>query len=287
MSEEILKIAIERTGKLHAPSMELIKSCGINISSYNKDKHTANALNYPLQVIYLRKENIPQYVANDVADIGIVDEIIAIEKEFNVDRIEKLGFAKCRLSLAIPKIMNYEGIEYFNNKKIATSFTNTVKSYFAEKDINAEIHTSTDSLEMAPGIGFSDGICDLVSSGGTLFSSGLKEVEEIMRSEAIIIKNTNLSTSKETLLNKLLFRMRSIIKAKKAKYIILNAPNENLENIFAILPGLKSPTVTPLVNKNWSAVHSVIYEKKFWEVIDKLKSFGAEGILVMPIEKMV
>ncbi len=282
----ILRLAIQRKGRLSEDSLSLIKECGINFSS-DTSKLKSEARNFPIEFLFLRDDDIPDYVADGVADIGIVGENVAIEKGKNIDHVKKLGFSKCRLSLAVPKEINYGGLGFFNNASIATSYPNILRNYLKENNIQAEIHEISGSVEIAPGIGLAAGICDIVSSGSTLLSNGLKEVETVMHSEALIIGNQSLSTEKKELLRKLIFRIESVQKGKNSKYILLNAPNSRLEEIVRLLPGMRSPTVVPLAKKDWSSVHSVLNEDEFWEVIEKLRAAGAEGILVVPIEKMI
>jgi ATP phosphoribosyltransferase len=281
-----IKIAIQKSGRLSEQSTELLKESGIALNNGDR-RLIAVASNFPLEILYLRDDDIPQYVADSVADLGIVGENIIMEKSFAVETILKLGFGKCRLSLAIPRNEDYNSSEYFNGKKIATSYPGILKKYLESKSLNAEIHEISGSVEIAPGIGLADAIFDIVSSGSTLISNGLKEVEVVAKSEAVMITNQTLSKSKTDLLNKLIFRIRSVQTAKSNKYILLNAPNHNLEKIIRIIPGMKSPTVMPLAEPGWSSVHSVLKESEFWEIIDKLKDLGAQGILVIPIEKMI
>jgi len=242
---------------------------------------------YPLEVIYLRDDDIPQYVQDGVADIGIVGENEFIEKNCQADIIERLGFSRCRLSIALPKSESYSGIRDLENKRIATSYPYILKNYLNTHQIKADIHVISGSVEIAPGIGLADAIFDIVSSGSTLISNGLKEVETVMFSEAVVISNRQISEERRVLLNDFLFRIRSVLAATNNKYILLNAPNDRLEEIIKVIPGMKSPTVMPLAEKGWSSVHSVLSEKQFWEVIDRLRSQGAQGILVIPIEKMI
>lgn len=284
--EQTIKIAIQKSGRLYEGSIEIIKECGISISRNRKEKLKATATNFPAEILFLRDDDIPQYVEDGVADIGIVGENVVVEKNKKTKIIERLGFSRCRLSLAIPKAVDYQDKGYFNGKRIATSYPHLLQQYLNSNDIDAEIHEISGSVEIAPGIGLADAICDLVSSGGTLFSNGLKEVETIFRSEAVIIANPQLSHDKKLVIEQLLFRIQSVLRAKKTKYILLNTPNDKIDQITALLPGMKSPTIMPLVEEGWSSLHSVVYEDQFWEVIDKLKEFGAQGILVMPIEKM-
>ena len=282
----MLKIAIQKSGKLYEDSIKLLKECGIEINNSNKQlKVTAN--NFPLELYFLRDDDIPQYVFDSVADIGIVGENVVVEKERDIDVKYKLGFGKCRLSIAVPKQFTYTSLQDLQNIKIATTYSNILKKYLSKNNIHAEIHEISGSVEIAPGIGLAEAICDIVSSGSTLFTNGLKEVDTILKSEAVLVANKNLSNENIAILNKLVLRINAVNTAKNCKYILLNAPNSQLENIFNLLPGIKSPTVVPLVEKGWSSVQSVINENDFWEVIEKLKLYKAEGIIVLPIEKMI
>jgi ATP phosphoribosyltransferase len=282
----MLKIAIQKSGRLYEDSVKLLKECGIQLNNGNKQLKTV-ADNFPLEVFFLRDDDIPQYVYDGVADIGIVGENIVLEKSKDIELIYRLGFGKCRLSIAVPKTFEYKSIKDLNDLKIATSYSNLLQQYLNAKKCNAEIHEISGSVEIAPGIGLADAICDLVSSGSTLFTNGLKEVEVILKSEAVLVSNKNLSEENKIRLKKLLLRITAVKTAKNNKYIILNAPNNQLKNIEAVLPGMKSPTVTPLATPGWSSVQSVINENDFWDVIEKLKLFDAQGILVLPIEKMI
>lgn len=281
-----LKIAIQKSGRLNKSSLNLLKDCDIAINN-GKDQLKVSVQNFPIEILYLRNSDIPQYIEDGVADIGIVGENLLIEKEKNVEVIEKLGFSKCRLCLAIPKEIEEFSVQQFQGKKIATSYPNTLSKYLKQEGVEAEIHTISGSVEIAPNIGLADGICDIVSSGSTLFKNGLKEVETILTSEAVLVKSPNLSGDKLEILNKLLFRIQSVLRAKNSKYILLNVPDSKIEAVTNILPVLKSPTVLPLAQKGWSSLHSVIDENKFWDVIDELKNAGAEDILIVPIDKMV
>lgn len=283
---ERLKIAVQKSGRLSEKSLELISEAGIKLNNGDR-KLISQSSNFPVEILFLRDDDIPQYVADGVADIGIVGENVIEEKKFQIPIVEKLGFAKCRLSLAIPKSVDYKGVEYFNGKKIATSYPNILGKYLKKNSIQAEIHEISGSVEIAPGIGLADSIFDIVSSGSTLISNGLAEVETVMYSEAVIASTQNLGSTKQQILDKLIFRLRSVQKAEKNKYIVLNAPYDMVEKIKEIIPGMKSPTVVPLVKEGWCSVHSVLQENDFWEVIDKLQACGAEGILVIPIEKMI
>ncbi|MCF8358299.1 MAG: ATP phosphoribosyltransferase [Prolixibacteraceae bacterium] len=284
--DTILRIAIQTKGRLNEESVELIRECGIKLT-VGKRQLLSPAKNFPVEVLYLRDDDIPESVADGVADVGIVGENEMLEKDKDVELVKRLGFSRCRLSLAIPKGQEYNGPQWFEGKKIATSYPVILGKYFAERNINAEIHVITGSVEIAPGIGLADAIFDIVSSGGTLVSNGLKEVEVVAPSEAVMIKTPGLSAEKQVVLDELLFRIESVERSKGKKYIMLNAPNNKLDQIISMLPGMKSPTVMPLAESGWSSVHSVIEEKFFWENISKLKAMGAEGILVLPIEKMI
>jgi len=281
-----LKIAIQKTGRLSENSRKLLEECGIKISNgANVLKTTAG--NFPIEVLFLRDDDIPQYVEQQVADIGILGENMVFEKNKDVRILEQLGFAHCRLSLAIPKEEIFTGPDYFNNKKLATSYPRLLKGYLTENSITAEIEEISGSVEIAPGIGLADAVCDIVSSGSTLLTNGLREVATILKSQAVIISNRNLDAEKEKILNRLLFRIRAVKNAKENKYILLNAPESAVSRICEILPGMKSPTILPLVEKGWCSLHSVVREEEFWERINQLKDAGAEGILVIPIEKMI
>jgi len=286
ITKNTLKIAIQKSGRLSENSLKLLKECGIDIDN-GLNKLKAEASNFPIEIFFLRDDDIPQYVEDGVADIGIVGENVLLEKNKNLKIVEKLGFGKCRLSLAIPKDKNYKSIKDLNGKRIATTYSTILSKYLQSQKIKAEIHEISGSVEIAPSIGLADAICDLVSSGSTLFTNGLKEVEIILKSEAVLVANKKLGKEQQDILSKLLFRMSAVKKAKNTKYILLNAPNNKLDAICKILPGIKSPTVLPLVTKGWSSVHSVVEENQFWEIIEKLKKEGAEGILVVPIEKMI
>jgi ATP phosphoribosyltransferase len=280
-----LKIAIQKAGRLYDDSVALLKECGIDLRNV-KDRLKTESDNFPIEVFFLRDDDIPQYVEDGVADIGIVGENVLNEKCRDIDVVEKLGFGKCRLSLAINKNEDYVA-NYLQGKKIATSYPVLLQKYLDENNITAEIHEISGSVEIAPGIGLADVICDLVSSGSTLFMNGLKEVETVLESQAVLVKNKELSQEQVDLADKLLFRIRAVKKAKRNKYILLNAPNEQLPTIFELLPGMRSPTVLPLAEQGWSSVHSVLSEDEFWDKIEQLKAAGAEGILVIPIEKMI
>ncbi len=281
-----LKLAIQKSGRLHDDSMRLLKECGIDITN-GVNKLKAEASNFPVEVYFLRDDDIPQYVEDAVADIGFVGENVVYEKEKKVDVVEKLGFGKCRLSIAVRRNEEYAGAQFLAGKKIATSYPVIVADFLKQKGVDAEIHEISGSVEIAPGIGLADAICDLVSSGSTLFMNGLKEVETMLQSQAVLIRNKTLDAGKQQLLDRLLFRIQSVKKARNNKYVLLNAPNDKLDEIIALLPGMKSPTVLPLAEAGWSSVHSVLNENQFWDIIEQLKAAGAQGILVVPIEKMI
>ncbi|MCB0459522.1 MAG: ATP phosphoribosyltransferase [Flavobacteriaceae bacterium] len=281
-----LKIAIQKAGRLNEESLQILKDCGISIDN-GKDQLKASARNFPLEILYLRNGDIPQYLRDGVVDAAIIGENLLVEKGKDLAVIEKLGFSKCRVSLAIPKGVEYNSIKELEGKRIATSYPNTVKEYLEAKGVNAELHIINGSVEIAPNIGLADAICDIVSSGSTLFKNNLEEVEVMLKSEAVLAVAPNLSTEKEQILNRLQFRIKSVLKARDSKYVLLNAPNEKIKDIVKVLPGMRSPTVLPLAEEGWSSIHTVINKDKFWEIIDELKSVGAEGILVCPIEKMV
>ncbi len=281
-----LRLAIQKSGRLNEDSMRLLKECGIDINN-GVNKLKAEATNFPIELFFLRDDDIPQYVENGVADIGFVGENEVYEKAKSVDVVYELGFGKCRLSFAIRKGDTFTGPEFLSGKKIATSYPVLVQQYLNKHNIKAEIHEISGSVEIAPGIGLADVVCDLVSSGSTLFMNGLKEAETILNSQAVLIKHKKFSPEAQAILDRLLFRIESVKKAKKNKYVLLNAPNEQLDKIVSLLPGMRSPTVLALATPGWSSVHSVIAESDFWEIIEQLKAAGAEGILVVPIEKMI
>ena len=281
-----LKIAIQKSGRLYDDSVKLLKDCGIDLKN-GVNKLKAECDNFPMEIYFLRDDDIPQYVEDAVADIGIVGENVLFEKNKKAEIIEQLGFGKCRLSVAVGRSETYEGVEYLNGKKIATTYPTLVRQFLEKNKISAEIHEISGSVEIAPGIGLADAIVDLVSSGSTLFMNGLKEVETVLRSQAVLIRNERLGEDQQQLLEKFLFRIRAVKKARNNKYILLNAPNERLQEIIGLLPGMKSPTVLPLAEPGWSSVHSVLNENDFWEIIERLKGAGAQGILVVPIEKMI
>ena len=282
----MLKIAVQKSGRLYDYSLQLLKECGIEINNGNRQLK-AVGFNFPVEIYFLRDDDIPQYVFDKVADVGFVGENVVYEKNKDIEVVSKLGFGKCRLSIAVPKNMNYESVTDLQNLKIATSYTTLLQNFLDNKEVNAEIHEISGSVEIAPGIGLAHAICDLVSSGSTLFTNGLKEVEVVLNSEAVLVANKNLSAENKKILANFLMRIDAVKAAKNNKYILLNAPNSQLKNIASVLPGMKSPTIVPLAESGWSSVQSVVNESDFWEIIEKLKSFGAEGILVVPIEKMI
>ncbi len=281
-----LKIAIQKKGRLSENSHKLLQECGIKFSN-GTDVLKTSASNFPVDILFLRDDDIPQYVEQQVADIGILGENIVFEKNRDVEILEQLGFAQCRLSLAIPKEESYTGPGWFMNKKVATSYPRLLNLYLAENNLTATTEEISGSVEIAPGIGLAEAVCDIVSSGSTLMTNGLKEVEVLLKSQAVIIANRNLDQDKKNILEKLLFRIRSVRNARENKYILLNAPLESLHEICKILPGMKSPTILPLEEKGWCSIHSVVKEDEFWERIDQLRIAGAQGILVIPIEKMI
>lgn len=282
----MLRIAIQKSGRLQEESLKLLKESGL-VFSHGKDQLKTQAINFPVELLFLRDDDIPQYVEDQVADAGIVGENVMIEKQKKNELVRRLDFAKCRLSIAIPRSETYAGISSLGGKNIATSYPTIVKQFLSKHNIEAGIHEISGSVEIAPGIGLADAICDIVSTGSTLLSNGLKEVEVVMKSEAVLISTPNLASEKKKTLDQLLFRIQSVQSAKNNKYILLNCPNDAIEKITSIIPGMKSPTIMPLGRQGWSSLHSVVNEDDFWEKIDLLKSFGAEGILVIPIEKMI
>jgi ATP phosphoribosyltransferase len=284
--ENIIRIAVQKSGRLSEDSLKLIKECGIKF--YNgTGKLKSTSTNFPIEFLFLRDDDIPGYVADGVADLGIVGENELVEKDKQVTVLKKLGFSKCRLSLAVPKGVAYNGISYFEGKNIATSYPKILGDFLKSKNINAEIHEISGSVEIAPSIGLAEGICDIVSSGSTLMMNGLQEVEEIFKSEAVLISNPDMVEGKKNIVQKLLFRMDAVQKGTSNKYVLLNAPNESVEKIISLIPGMRSPTILPLAEKGWSSIHSVISEEQFWENIEELRAAGAQGILVVPIEKMI
>ena len=286
MSTNNIRIAVQKSGRLSDDSLKLFKECGIKFESGGSKLRSISS-NFPIEFLFLRDDDIPEYVEDGVADIGIVGQNVLLEKGRKVDTIEMLGFGKCRLSVAVPKAMEYDGVQSLQGKRIATSYPQLVKQFLQSNNVQASIHEISGSVEIAPGIGLADVVADLVSSGGTLFMNGLKEVEVILDSQAVLVANPKIDADKKDILNKLLFRMRSVRKAKKSKYVLMNVPNENLDQVIALLPGMRSPTVLPLAESGWSSVHSVLSEDEFWDRIEKLRGAGAEGILVVPIEKLI
>ncbi|GGE26758.1 ATP phosphoribosyltransferase [Psychroflexus planctonicus] len=281
-----LKIAIQKSGRLNEQSLKLLKDCGISIDN-GRDQLKVNASNFPIEVLFLRNGDIPQYLRDGVVDLAIIGENLLYEKGEDLPFVERLGFSKCRVSMAVPKNEFYNSVDDLQGKKIATSYPNTVKKFLKENKVEAELHIISGSVEIAPNIGLADAICDIVSSGSTLFKNNLKETDVILKSEAVLATSPKLSAENTQLLQKLQFRIQSVLKAKESKYVLLNAPNDKIDEIISILPGMKSPTLLPLAKEGWSSLHTVIQQEKFWEIIDELKLAGAEGILVCPIEKMV
>lgn len=282
----MLRIAVQAKGRLFEETMALLEESDIKLST-TKRTLLVQSPNFPVEVLFLRDDDIPQSVATGVADLGIVGENEFVERQEDAEIIKRLGFSKCRLSLAMPKDIEYSGLSWFNGKKIATSYPGILDAFMKSNGVKAEVHVITGSVEVAPGIGLADAIFDIVSSGSTLVSNRLKEVEVVMRSEALLIGNKNMSKEKKEILDELLFRMDAVKTAEDKKYVLMNAPKDKLEDIIAVLPGMKSPTVMPLAQDGWCSVHTVLDEKRFWEIIGKLKALGAEGILVLPIEKMI
>ena len=281
-----LKIAIQKSGRLNKDSLEFLGKCGIKIDNY-KDQLKASSSNFPIEVYFLRNSDIPKYINDGVVDLAIIGENLLIEKDYDIEIFQKLGFSKCKVSIALPESKEFNSINDLNSLKIATSYPNTLKKFLEKKQIKSSIHVINGSVEIAPNIGLSDAICDIVSSGSTLYKNNLKEVYVLHESQAVLAGNENVIQNNKELLDKFIFRVNAVLKAKESKYILLNAPNDKIEAISNILPVLKSPTVLPLNNEGWSSLHSVINENTFWEVIDKIKEAGAEDILVCPIEKMV
>jgi ATP phosphoribosyltransferase len=282
----MIRLAVQKSGRLNEDSLKLLKDCGISIDN-GKDQLKAAARNFPMEVFFLRNGDIPQYIRDGVVDLAILGENLLEEKGKDIEIIEQLGFSKCRVSIAVPKGKEFNTIQDLAGKRIATSYPNTVNAFLKKNNISADLHIINGSVEIAPNIGLADAICDIVSSGSTLFKNNLREVVEIIRSQAVLVQATDLNTEQKELITKLRFRIQSVLRAKKSKYILLNAPNDRIEAISSILPVLKSPTVLPLAQEGWSSLHSVINAGDFWEVIDQLKEAGAEDILVCPIEKMV
>lgn len=281
-----IRIAIQKSGRLNEESLQILKDCGISIDN-GKDQLKASSRNFPMEVFYLRNGDIPQYLRDGVVDIAIIGENVLIEKGEDISIAERLGFSKCKVSLAVPKSVKYNSVKDFEGKRIATSYPNTVLNYLKDKGVKADLHIINGSVEIAPNIGLADAICDIVSSGSTLFKNNLKEVEVMLTSEAVLAVSPKITAERKELLEKLQFRIQSVLRARGSKYVLLNAPNDKLNGILELLPGMRSPTVLPLADEGWSSVHTVINKDSFWEVIDELKKAGAEGILVCPIEKMV
>jgi ATP phosphoribosyltransferase len=282
----VLKVAVQKSGRLSEDSLKLFKECGIKFNNGAK-KLKAVSHNFPVEFLFLRDDDIPGYVEDQIADLGIIGQNVLIESQKEVKEVKPLGFSRCRLSLAVSREVDYPGLQYFQGKSIATSYPGILSGFLRENGIEAEIHEISGSVEIAPGIGLAEGICDIVSSGSTLLSNGLKEVEKVMTSEATLISSKNLSDEKQHLLDDLLFRFEAVLSGRSNKYVLLNAPNDKLETIIELLPGMRSPTVLPLATEGWSSIHSVIQEDAFWQNIEALRSAGAEGILVVPIEKMI
>lgn len=282
----MLKIAIQKSGRLYEKSLQLLKECGIELNNGNRQLKV-KAFNFPAEAYFLRDDDIPQYVCDKVADVGIVGENVFYEKNKDIEIVSELGFGRCRLSIAVPKNLNYSGVKDLNGLKIATSYTVLLQRFLDENNLKADIHEISGSVEIAPGIGLADAICDLVSSGSTLFTNNLKEVEVVLDSQAVLVANKNLDEENRKILDNLLLRINAVKAAKNFKYIMMNAPDHQLKNICSLLPGMKSPTIVPLAESGWSSVQSVVNEDAFWDVIEKLKQFDAEGILVVPIEKMI
>jgi ATP phosphoribosyltransferase len=281
-----LKIAVQKSGRLHDDSMKILKEIGISIDN-GKDQLKASARNFPLEVFYLRNGDIPQYLRDGVVDAAIIGENVLIEKGQDLNIVERLGFSKCRVSIAVPKSSNAQSLQDLAGKRIATSYPNTVNHYLNEEGVSANLHIINGSVEIAPNIGLADAICDIVSSGSTLFKNGLKEIQILLKSEAVLATSPIISAEAQLLIDKIQFRLKSVLRGRSNKYVLLNAPNDKLDAICELLPGMNSPTILPLAKEGWSSVHSVINKNDFWEVIDELKTCGAEGILVCPIENMV
>lgn len=283
----VLRLAIQKSGRLSEDSLKMIKECGIDVSGSSNGTLKSLASNFPLELLFLRDDDIPGYVMDGVADIGIVGENVLVESQQQIETVEKLGFSKCRLSIGIPRNLDYKSITDLNGKKIATSYPNILAGFLKSQKVEAHIHEISGSVEIAPGIGLADAICDIVSTGTTLVNNGLKEVDTVFRSEAALVAHPGMSADKKKILSDLIFRIHAVKNAKNTKYILLNAPDDSIDNIISLLPGVKSPTIMPLAKKGWSSLHSVVKENEFWEVIGKLKEAGAEGILVIPIEKII
>ena len=286
MSTENLRIAVQKSGRLSEDSLKLFKECGIKFESGGSKLRSVSS-NFPIEFLFLRDDDIPGYVEDGVADLGVIGQNVLMENTKKVDIVKELGFSKCRLSLAIPRNENYTDLTYFEGKNIATSYPNLTNQFLLANGVNAQTHEISGSVEIAPSIGLAEGICDIVSTGGTLLSNGLKEVAEVFKSQAVLIAYSNLSVEKKAILAKLLFRIDSVQRGQNAKYVVLNAKKEHLDQIISLLPGMKSPSVVPLATEGWFSLHSVISENDFWEIIESLREAGAEGILVLPIEKMI
>jgi ATP phosphoribosyltransferase len=283
---ETIKIAVQKSGRLNEDSLKILKDCGISIDN-GKDQLKASARNFPMEVLYLRNGDIPQYLMDGVVDMAIIGENILIEKGAGIEVVERLGFSKCRVSLAIPKEASYTSVEDLAGKRIATSYPNTVQSFLREKGVEADLHIINGSVEIAPNIGLADAICDIVSSGSTLFKNNLKEVEVMLQSEAVLAVSPTIGTAQREILDQFRFRLQSVLEARQNRYVLMNAPDDRLEAIIKLLPGMRSPTVLPLAEAGWSSIHTVINKDRFWELLDQVKKEGAEGILVCPIEKMI
>jgi ATP phosphoribosyltransferase len=281
-----LKIAVQKSGRLNEDSLKILKEIGISIDN-GKDQLKASARNFPLEVFYLRNGDIPQYLRDGVVDAAIIGENVLVEKGDDITVVEKLGFSKCRVSIAVPKSSDAKSLKDLEGKKIATSYPNTVNQFLAKNDVKANLHIINGSVEIAPNIGLAEGICDIVSSGSTLFKNGLKEIEVLLKSEAVLATSPKISPDNQAIIDKIQFRLKSVLRGRQNKYVLLNAPNDKLDKIINILPGMNSPTILPLAKEGWSSLHSVINKNDFWNVIDELKANGAEGILVCPIENMV
>ncbi|MCX2682020.1 ATP phosphoribosyltransferase [Galbibacter sp. EGI 63066] len=286
MKQRKIKIAIQKSGRLNEDSLKILKDCGISIDN-GREQLKASARNFPLEVMYLRNGDIPQYLRDGVVDLAIVGENLLIEKGTDLQVVEKLGFSKCRVSLAVPKGADFKSVKDLEGKKIATSYPNTVNQFLQKEKVNAELHIISGSVEIAPNIGLADAIVDIVSSGSTLFKNNLREVKTILRSEAVLVSPSKIDDGVKGLIYQLKFRIQSVLKARDSRYVLLNAPNDKIDEIIKLLPGMRSPTVLPLAEEGWSSIHTVIAKDRFWEIIDELKAIGAEGILVCPIEKMV
>ncbi|MGB5404101.1 MAG: ATP phosphoribosyltransferase [Robiginitalea sp.] len=283
---DTIKVAVQKSGRLNEDSLKILKDCGVSIDN-GRDQLRASARNFPMEVFYLRNGDIPQYLQDGVVDIAILGENVLIEKGADISVVEKLGFSKCRVSIAVPKNVDYNTLSDLEGKRIATSYPNTVLQYLKQKGVQADLHIINGSVEIAPNIGLADAVCDIVSSGSTLFKNNLKEVEILLRSEAVLAVSPKAGPEQLKILEQLRFRLRSVLEARNNRYVLMNAPNDRLEAIIALLPGMRSPTVLPLAERNWSSIHTVINKDRFWEVLDQLKREGAEGILVCPIEKMI